>query len=323
MQSKVVRMLAFSLVLLGVGMAMGQQNLKRGEEKLPTKRKKTRAEEEIDVLGPDHPAVKGKAQQKKSKLEEMLAEALKNNADIRVAIAKMAEAEAELNRTRIQVTQQVAMLYHAIETQKQVVQHAERTAMRVQQLGGGAVPVEKRDEVSQTLAVAKAKLAELEAQMPGLLGNSPSGYSMTIQQAKLVRQEAVLSLLQTRTTTIEEAEGKMAHKGAGPMADKIRKALDRSISVAFENQPIAVIVDFLSGDSGLVIKQGPGAPVQEKLTVRGEKLPFGAVLQLLEDSLPGYIIVVRDYGLLITHVQNVPPGAISVQEFLRQKPAEK
>src|SRR5437588_11514314 len=43
-------------------------------------------------------------------LEEALASALKNNPDIRVAESKVQEAEAELNRSRLQVTQKVVSL---------------------------------------------------------------------------------------------------------------------------------------------------------------------------------------------------------------------
>src|SRR5205823_10488997 len=47
------------------------------------------------------------AQASEPTLEEMLTNALKDNPDIRVAEAKVREAEAELNRTRLQVTQKV------------------------------------------------------------------------------------------------------------------------------------------------------------------------------------------------------------------------
>lgn len=322
MRSKVVKLLALTLVVSGAGMVMGQQSSPSERKPKLNEPKLVRVEED------ETPSPKQqKATQKRSNLEEMLAEALKNNPDIRVAVAKLAEAEAELNRTRVQVTQQVAMLHHAILSQKATVDHEQKRYERMKTLSKqGSIDLTLLDEGLLKLTAAKAKLAELEAQVPGLLGKSPqSEYTLTIQEAKLLRQEAIRSSIQTRTTLIEEAEGKMAPKVAGPMAEKIRKALSRTISVTFKDQPIAVIADYLSSDSGLLIKlrEEPGVPVREKLTVRGENLPFGAVLQLLEDSLPFYTIVVRDYGLLITHQQRIPPGAISVQEFLRQKPTVK
>ena len=59
-----------------------------------------------------------------SKLEEMLEKALKDNPDVRLAAAKLAEAEAELNRARLQVVHQVATAYQAIEAQKAAVESA-------------------------------------------------------------------------------------------------------------------------------------------------------------------------------------------------------
>src|SRR5215469_3745646 len=118
MRSKVGRTLALTLLLGGVGLVLGQtpqqpQGAESGPNQLPN-RKKIRVEEEEETPK----AAKQKAPQKKSALEEMLAEALKNNPDIRVAAAKLAEADAELNRTRLQVTQKVASLHHAILSQK-------------------------------------------------------------------------------------------------------------------------------------------------------------------------------------------------------------
>src|SRR5947209_6850608 len=65
----------------------------------------------------DKPAAKEKAPGKdvqgrvaapgKSKLEEMLEQALRDNPDLKVAAAKAQEAEAELNRARLAVVQKV------------------------------------------------------------------------------------------------------------------------------------------------------------------------------------------------------------------------
>src|SRR5206468_7820042 len=58
------------------------------------------------------------AQAAEPTLEEMLTNALKDNPDIRVAEAKVREAEAELNRTRLQVTQKIVALQQALLAQK-------------------------------------------------------------------------------------------------------------------------------------------------------------------------------------------------------------
>src|SRR5438552_2083694 len=68
---------------------------------------------------------------KKSLLEEMLEQALKSNPDLRVAEAKLREAEAELTRTRLAVTHKVATLYAALDVAKKAVEGAEADYNRV------------------------------------------------------------------------------------------------------------------------------------------------------------------------------------------------
>src|SRR5437016_6331892 len=58
------------------------------------------------------------SQPKTQSLEEVLARALKDNPDIRVAVTKVREAEAELHRTRLQVVQKVVVLRQNLDTQK-------------------------------------------------------------------------------------------------------------------------------------------------------------------------------------------------------------
>src|SRR5438067_1042451 len=55
---------------------------------------------------------------KASELDELLAQALKNNPDIRVAESKLREAEAELYRARMMVLGRVTMLRNEIVSAK-------------------------------------------------------------------------------------------------------------------------------------------------------------------------------------------------------------
>jgi hypothetical protein len=104
-------------------------------------------------------------------LEEMLNKALKDNPDIRVADAKVREADAELNRTRLQVTQKVLAFHYSRESQKAVVKFAEENMARIRKLNEKvAISAEDVKIAEQQLSAAKAKLAEIEAEMPYLLG---------------------------------------------------------------------------------------------------------------------------------------------------------
>src|SRR5947209_325407 len=110
MRTAAVNATALALLLAGAGLAWGQTATLSEPAKAPGEEKAAPA---------------------KSKLEEMLAQALKDNPDIRVAAAKLGEAEAELNRVRLQVMQKVVTLYHGIEMARNDVQTAERTLTRL------------------------------------------------------------------------------------------------------------------------------------------------------------------------------------------------
>src|SRR5262245_55933437 len=106
-------------------------------------------------------------------LEEMLAQALRNNPDIRVAEAKVREAEAELNRTRLQVTQRVVTFRQDLESLRATVREAQARLDRLTQLeqkGRGVVAREEVRSAELTLMKYKAELAKAEAELPYLLG---------------------------------------------------------------------------------------------------------------------------------------------------------
>jgi outer membrane protein TolC len=118
-------------------------------------------------------------------LEEMLSIALKHNPDVQAAEAMLRAAEAELDRTRLQVVRNVTAFRAKWQAQQSEVAAAQaelklRSAgrERVSKLSEqGVIGQEKLAEVEHQLvsarnklAFAQAKLAELEAEMPFLLG---------------------------------------------------------------------------------------------------------------------------------------------------------
>lgn len=303
MRTKAVNMLVLALVLAGASLGLGQQKGGKGG---------------------------GKAAPGKSKLEEMLAEALRNNADIRVAAAKLAEAEAELHRTRLQVTQKIVSLYHGIETQKKVVAHQEWKFNRDDALrkgGGGAISYEAWAETKQAFTLAKAKLEELEAQMPALLGKmtvaADSGESVAVwrgldwfqkqQSPDLTATQLLLGSLRATGQT----------RPAGQLTDKLRKALQTRVKVDYTNIDFSVLLQDLAKQApGLSIRCSPRAIPSGVWLHFEEALPVSAVLQALEDDLD-LRFVVREYGILATPARLAPPGAMRLQDLLHQKPPEK
>jgi hypothetical protein len=268
----------------------------------------------------------------KSRLEEMLTEALKHNPDIRVAAAKLAEADAELNRSRLLVTQKVVMLYYAIETQKKTVAHQEARYKRVEQMIKSAtVSAEDAAEARQALALAKGKLEELEAQLPALLGKSAHEEA----DDRDLRAAAVLALkfIGQPQDSIEFNKYLFStgvatqNKATGPMAERLRKALQTPVKVDYKEEMFALIlkdlerkVDGLSFRN-LFERLGPGNHPAYSIHFE-EALPVSAILQALADE-SGCFFFVRDYGILAIKKDNAPPGAMTVEEFLRHKPADE
>jgi hypothetical protein len=260
-----------------------------------------------------------KAPPAKSKLEAMLAQALKDNPDIRVATAKLGEAEAELNRVRLQVMQKVVTLYHTTEMARADVATAERALARMKQLGR-AMSREELDAAEAALAAAKAKLAAVEAEVPYVIGKQPQ-----VADAATLRGLLFLSRMQaagadSSSNTQYALLGLEAARRPvqGPIADRLRKALDEPVSMRFADAPVSEVLNQLRQHHGLNIKYVPRAGAGPKLTFELKDLPLGAALEYLEDSLTDYTFVMREYGLLLTVADRVPPGAVPLRDFWKR-----
>jgi hypothetical protein len=254
----------------------------------------------------------------------MLEQALRNNPDLRVAAAKLAEAEAELSRMRLQVVQKVVQAYQAVEAAQALSDFHQKELKRLEELAGkGAVSSDIVAEKQKQLAAAKAQAAAAETDLAYLLGKSA---------AKDVRDAAVQALLYANA--IAQAERAFAEadlprgrersavEAGGAMADRIRKALDRPINVQFDDVPLSGVLNELRENTGIpIIEKVEPAVRSIKVKLKMEKVSLAAFLQLLEDLTPGQHFVVRDYGLLLTSEANLPPGALLVSEF-RKRPAE-
>jgi hypothetical protein len=284
---------------------------------------------------------KGDAPKKLSPLEEMLARALKNNPDIHVAESKVREAEAELNRTRLQVMQKVVALQHAIDVQKVAVEAAAADFARLDKLKkmGGALTAEELTKAQQALVGARAKLAEVEAQLPFLLGKQPlAGKAGKIEEVAFSPDGRVLysKSIEGAIRVWDASSGKelsplhdyvRGHSGTvklwdivkpvqGTMAEKIRAALDTPVNVNFEGDGAKVLEALQSRVKGVYFQNSSTGLSEKGFELKmADKLPVGAVLQILEDSVPGLRFVVRDYGILGTDKEKVPPGAMSMRDF--------
>jgi hypothetical protein len=270
-------------------------------------------------------------------LEDMLAVALQNNPDIRVAVAKVSEAEAELNRTRLQVMHKVATFYATRKAAQAKVARAEQDLVRARRLQASrAVAEEDYRAVEQALIVAKAELELVEAEMPALLGKPPQkAVGEKPEQADPDVQRALQYL--KRIQGLPESNTQSALRGllgayhqeasaqaaSGTVADKIRKALDKPITVDFRDVPFSEVLAHLQDKTGIIIRNHLAAYKEgnPRITLKfPEPLPLRAVLQALEDEFPQLPVeggsftnvrfVVREYGLLVAPSSSLPSGAI-------------
>jgi hypothetical protein len=299
------------LLVLALAVTAGGQQPTGSDQKSPPPKAET-----------DKPATK-------SKLEELLAQALQNNADIRVAAAKVNEAEAELQRTRLQVMQKVVQAHHAVAVAEANVARWQAEYRRLnKEVKEGVVDPQVLIETEKQLAVAKGQLAAAEAELPFLLGKTPAERGMSRADTMNAFQEgrADLEMWAERRAWAEgmarrgymtwaQAEAMWSKPAPGPMADKIRKALDRPITITAKDEPLSRVLNTLSKDTGLTIQVAVVGIRDLPVTGKLENIPLGAALQWLEDAVPDCRVVVRDYGLLLANRDSLPPRALLLNDF--------
>jgi hypothetical protein len=106
----------------------------------------------------------------------------------------------------------------------------------------------------------------------------------------------------------------------GTVAERIRKALDTPVAVKFERVPLKDVLEFLEEKApGISFRLLEGrnrdigsAPVSMRLK---QEVPLGAALQAIQDTVPGLRFAVREYGVLVTREDQLPPGAMLVHDF--------
>lgn len=272
---------------------------------------------------PDGPPPKTKPPAKpgatKSKLEEMIEQALKSNPDLSVAAAKVATAQAELTRTRLQVTQKVVALYYALEGQKAQVATLQVRLKGLQRLYKTKVVSEEEVAVAEELLrTAKAKLAEMEAEQPYLLGLTRRRTDLALdrmtEDASVAASLRYLAYRQALSGVAREHVLGLRSRVKGKVADKLREALDRHVSVNFEKAPLGDVLELLKAKAPGVAIQTKQMALDEKVTGELKDVPLGAVLEWLEDTLSARFVV-REYGLLFAPSGILPPGALSVHDF--------
>ncbi len=285
-------------------------------------------------------------------LQELLTQALKGNPDIRVAETKLREAEADLNRTRLQVTRKVVALHQALKNQQAQVEaaaakykYAEATLKRFTQLQKERATTQEvvtqevvdeqqanLDAAKAALMAAKATLAQTEAELPYLLGKYPQASSADskAEQARLLYLQTIYQA-QKQFDEWANSEALKGRQTASPplptaMADKIRKALNTPVKLEVDSAPLADVLAALGDKTGVSfhIKDTTGGISDQQVRLRlKEAVPLAAALQAIGDFLPDARFVVRDYGILVADQNDLPHGAVLVENFWKAEQAKE
>lgn len=271
---------------------------------------------------------------KPGSLEEMLSEALKNNPDVRVAESKVREAEAELNRARMQLMQKVVSLRGAVEAQEGAVKFAEQavklaeakveqfTALHKRAAIDNATLNEARAALEETrhkLLTAKTRLAELQSEMEFLLGQNRMRFTFQIKPDHVVKWQLHQDLA---VQQIREMELRIVQAVPGSTTDRLRKTLDKPMHAEFKSRPLGEVLQELQKQHGINFVVASKKVAEQSVTLQTEEMPLGAILEMLEDTLPGVHFAVRDYGILATSAESLPTGAIPLYTFWKAaKPA--
>ncbi|MFL5339671.1 MAG: hypothetical protein ACJ8F7_05840 [Gemmataceae bacterium] len=277
-------------------------------------------------------------------LEAQIAAALKNNPDIKVAEAKVREAEAGLNKARVMVMQQVVAAHAAVHAAKADVAITESEVARFRDLKGVVSTVDLH-KAEHDLARAKAILARTETDLQLVLGKALPGTVKLWDELPGRPTADVLtfdpdgrrlySALSDGTVRVWDAgTGKALSRvpevKPGSMTEKIRSALDKPVKI---DKPysgsVKDILEWLQDFS----RQRNAAEIPFRMLPRQKmddtaielmtgELPLSAWLLAIEDSAPDLRIVVREYGLLVTTKDRMPEDAVRLREFLRSTAAK-
>lgn len=260
--------------------------------------------------------------------------ALANDPDVRVARAKVQLAEAEWVKARQAVTAKVLTLRSQVADQTRAAQ----VTAEMYELASGAYKKGQgsRAELlaaAEKMYAAQAAVSRSETELKLITGGGaagpavagcpfagkPGGASCLACHAPAGTSDEVAA------ARIDQFRKVMTHARAatGPVPDRIRAALDKPVKLGAKGESVSFpkALDAFK-KAGLDVPVRVLAGVGE-VSPDGEELPIGAWLQLYADQTPDCLMLVRDYGLLVTgKTLNPPTDAVSVFDLWKQKPAD-
>lgn len=285
--------------------------------------------------------------------------ALANDADVRMAQAKLQLAEAELLKARQTVVLKVMTLKTTIEDLKSQVALLGQKVERNEKAGKAAA---LSDVIDDRIPYERAKsgLARAELELKLISGSGRTGVGIGDKDWTGVGigdkgYGVQMWDLQPPNATKSGIEARYRQTLTGPIPARIRAALDKPVKLGAKGEKVTFTraLEIFKRDAGLDVpvrdntidESGRGVrggvrtdsnqapPVKDvhvdgdfsrvdPITSEGEELPVGVWFQVFADKNLALQFLVRDYGLLVTDRRNIPNDAIYVSNFWKT-PAPK
>jgi hypothetical protein len=291
-------------------------------------------------------------------LEDLVARALQHNAEIHAAQAKVRSAEAEYQKTKLEVLQKVAAAKFALDVAKKTARLAEAYDARQREIAPkGIVSAFELQKTQLDLERAAAEVQRLEAELNMMVGQVPGKPAPKLTHLEGGRYLESASLFLGRAANefwldlgnlnslYFTQDGRFLNapllydsafrvwnpivhtSPATPtsVSERIRLALDKQLKLDGSNDglPLSDVLEFIREKSGIDV------PVRNlvgnkniTVSLMAGELPIGAWLQAVEDSSPEIAIAVREYGILVTLRERLPRDAELMRDFWRRARTE-
>lgn len=196
-------------------------------------------------------------------LEEMLAWAMDRNPKIKLAEAKLRQAQAELNAARLEVAQEVAEVHGERLRLRQMITQTER----IKEYGDAEALIELGAQLNAAEARARYLLGVGAFPMPG-------------------EQEG-------------PHEAPMRPAARPPVPPEMAGRLEKRLDIELEPMPLTDALERLGAAADVQIMTDLTLPPVE-VALAGQDLTVGEALTALADQCDFLCFVVRDYGLFAT-----------------------
>jgi hypothetical protein len=260
-------------------------------------------------------------------LEELLAQALKQNPEIKVAEAKVRLAEAELSQMRQHVLAKIIAAHAEVQAAQAILQEAESRLARLKELIGKQPGVVSREELSGaelTRDKYRFELASKQAQLVVLVGKSNLTAGASAKVVTFSPDGKLLYSVEAdgSVKVFDPLTGKQIIAPnvdvKGSDADKLRKALDAPVKAQFKKTPLKDVMQYLQDHANInIVWAAKSVDVNMPFSADLNDIPLGALIQLVED-LKGVQFVVREYGIIVLDRDNWVPGGVRLYEYWKR-----